>query len=196
MPIRQVGGFASDAWQRHIGMRFCIIFRKIIADFQYTNTEVRASAIIAAVHNSIYNYFGEHTVFRGFGENWGNSSTWKTFDIAHNTNRHIWKADLSNSSEGIVKFYLDENLVTTQTGARNADTNFTISSLAFASLQSTQGKYYSVKFEKNNTLIRNFVPAKNSSGVVGMYDLADPNPATAFHTNAGTGTFTAGPVVQ
>ncbi|MBR6752312.1 MAG: hypothetical protein IKL95_03520 [Alphaproteobacteria bacterium] len=164
----------------------------IIADFQYTNTELIPSAIIAAASNSIYNYFGEHTAFRGFGENWGNASTWKTFDIAHNTNRHIWKADLSNSSEGIVKFYLDENLVTTQTGAQNSDANFTISSLAFASLRSTQGKYYSVKFEKNNALIRDFVPAKNPDGKIGMYDKVNG----VFYENQGTGEFVAGDPVS
>ncbi len=53
-----------------------------------------------------------------------------------------------------------------------------------------KSKYYSYKvWNGNGDLIQNFVPAKNSSGVVGMYDLADPNPATAFHTNKGTGTF-------
>ena len=41
-----------------------------------------------------------------------------------------------------------------------------------------------------------FIPARrDSDGVVGMYDLADANPATAFHTNAGTGEFVAGPAV-
>ena len=46
----------------------------------------------------------------------------------------------------------------------------------------------------NNTMVRNFVPAKrNSDGAIGMYDLTNLNPATAFYTNSGTGTFTAGP---
>ena len=59
----------------------------------------------------------------------------------------------------------------------------------------SSGKYafYSFKMWEGDTLVRDMVPAKNASNVVGMYDLADPNPATAFHTNAGTGTFTAGP---
>jgi hypothetical protein len=39
-----------------------------------------------------------------------------------------------------------------------------------------------------------FIPARrDSDGILGMYDLADSNPETAFHTNAGTGTFVAGP---
>ena len=54
-------------------------------------------------------------------------------------------------------------------------------------------KTYSSKIYDDGILVQNLVPAKNSSGVVGMYDLADSNPETAFHTNAGTGEFIAGP---
>jgi hypothetical protein len=44
---------------------------------------------------------------------------------------------------------------------------------------------------KADALVGDFVPAKNSSGVVGMFDTV----GNRFYTNAGTGTFTAGPVV-
>ncbi len=59
------------------------------------------------------------------------------------------------------------------------------------------GKMYVTKiWDDNGALVRDFIPARRESdGVLGMYDLADSNPATAFHTNQGTGTFTAGPVV-
>ena len=59
------------------------------------------------------------------------------------------------------------------------------------------GRLYYVKIWKNGELVREFVPAKNSSNVVGMYDLTDPNPATAFYTNANTtgAAFVAGPAV-
>ena len=50
---------------------------------------------------------------------------------------------------------------------------------------------YSCKIYDNGVLIRDFVPAKNLDGTVGLYDLAND----AFYTNAGTGTFTAGPDV-
>ena len=59
-----------------------------------------------------------------------------------------------------------------------------------------KARLYQTKMWDNDIMVRNFVPAKrNSDGVIGMYDLADTNPATAFHTNAGTGTFTAGPTM-
>ena len=54
------------------------------------------------------------------------------------------------------------------------------------------GKVYYFKVWQGDSLALNLVPAKNSSGVVGMYDTVSGN----FFTNKGTGTFTAGPVVQ
>ena len=45
---------------------------------------------------------------------------------------------------------------------------------------------------RNDTLVRDFVPVKrNSDGAIGMYDTV----TKTFFANAGTGTFTAGPVV-
>ena len=55
------------------------------------------------------------------------------------------------------------------------------------------GKLYSFKLKNaDGTLVRDMIPARRESdGVLGMYDLANGQ----FYTNAGTGTFTAGPVV-
>ncbi len=60
------------------------------------------------------------------------------------------------------------------------------------------GRIYSAEIYQDGTLVRNFVPAKrNSDNAIGLYNLADPNPATAFYTNAKTdgANFAAGPVV-
>ena len=46
-------------------------------------------------------------------------------------------------------------------------------------------------WDSSGTLVRNFVPAKNASGVVGMYDTVEGR----FYENQGTGTFAAGPDV-
>ena len=55
------------------------------------------------------------------------------------------------------------------------------------------GKIYYFKIYVNNVLVRNFVPAKRKSdNVLGLYDLVN----NAFYTNAGTGTFTAGHIVD
>lgn len=47
------------------------------------------------------------------------------------------------------------------------------------------------KIYDNGTLVRDFIPCKNNSNVVGMYDLVND----MFYANQGTGTFTAGPQI-
>ena len=49
-------------------------------------------------------------------------------------------------------------------------------------------KLYDCSIYDNGTLVRNFVPARNSSGTLGLYDTANG----IFYTNQGSGTFTAG----
>ena len=53
------------------------------------------------------------------------------------------------------------------------------------------GKLYSAIIRENGNTIMRLVPAKNSSNVVGMYDTV----SGTFFTNAGTGTFVAGPEI-
>lgn len=53
-------------------------------------------------------------------------------------------------------------------------------------------KLYLFKIYDNDVLVRDFIPCKNSSGVIGLYDLVN----NQFYQNAGTGSFTAGPEVE
>lgn len=55
-----------------------------------------------------------------------------------------------------------------------------------------KGKVYYCKVWENGVLIRDMIPCKNSSNVVGMYDTV----TNAFYTNAGTGSFVAGAEVE
>ena len=54
-----------------------------------------------------------------------------------------------------------------------------------------EGYLYSCQIYDNGTLVRDFVPCKNASGAVGLYDIVEGQ----FYANAGTGAFTAGPEV-
>ena len=49
-------------------------------------------------------------------------------------------------------------------------------------------KVYSAKIYESGVLVRDFIPCKNASGVIGLYDLVN----NQFYQNAGTGTFIAG----
>lgn len=53
-------------------------------------------------------------------------------------------------------------------------------------------KMYSAKIYSGAELVRDFIPAQNAAGAVGLYDLA----GAKFYANAGTGSFTAGDVVE
>lgn len=53
------------------------------------------------------------------------------------------------------------------------------------------GEVYSCQIKKNGSLVRDYVPATNASGTVGLYDMANG----VFYGNAGTGVFIAGPVI-
>lgn len=50
---------------------------------------------------------------------------------------------------------------------------------------------YACQIYDNGTLVRDFVPCKNASGAVGLYDTVEGH----FYANAETGTFTAGPEI-
>lgn len=52
-------------------------------------------------------------------------------------------------------------------------------------------KLYSCKIYDNGTLVRDYVPCINQSGVAGLYDQVNGQ----FYSNAGTGSFIAGPEV-
>lgn len=89
--------------------------------------------------------------------------------------------------------------VATVDGSSVSFTNLTFSagqSLTLLALNSNgtvdgrrpSGKLYGAKVYNNNTLVRDFIPAMNASGVIGLWD--DVN--STFYTNAGTGTLTTG----
>lgn len=86
---------------------------------------------------------------------------------------HDWSGqNLSNVKLGILKLGMEGN--------------------AWYSSAPISAKIYSCTIKKGGALVRNFIPCKNASGVIGLWD--DVN--SAFHQNAGSGVFTAGPEVR
>lgn len=55
----------------------------------------------------------------------------------------------------------------------------------------SSAKLYNCSIYDNGVLIRSFIPCKNSSGTIGLYDSVN----NQFYQNAGTGTFIAGPEI-
>ena len=69
---------------------------------------------------------------------------------------------------------------------------FAINAAGTVSSGKFTGKVYSCQIYDNGTLVRDFVPAKNSSGTVGLYDTVNG----VFYTNAGSGAFAEGPLAS
>ena len=90
------------------------------------------------------------------------------------------------------QLFLDDNLQASYSvGDFQCEQNaWLMSCYSSNSSEYARGKLYSAKIYDGNTLIRNFIPCKNSSGTIGLYDIVN----SQFYTNVGTGgAFTAGP---
>lgn len=67
------------------------------------------------------------------------------------------------------------------------------SSSGAAAIQNIGGmKLYAFKMYDNGVLVRDFIPCKNSQGAIGLLDKVHD----VFYPNAGSGTFTAGPIAS
>lgn len=98
-----------------------------------------------------------------------------------------------NFNKNVVKF--NNNSYTFDAQTFQGSSNLTIFGMnTGGTVQYTaKMKLYSCEIYDNGTLIRNFIPCKNSSGTIGLYDIVN----SQFYTNVGTGgVFTAGPEVE
>lgn len=66
---------------------------------------------------------------------------------------------------------------------------FSLNTAGTVDTRRARGKLYSCKIYDNDQIVRNFIPCKNPSGIVGLYDVVN----SQFYSNAGTGEFIAGP---
>lgn len=100
-------------------------------------------------------------------------------------------------------FVIDKNKTTTTLGGANIDTRptatftaggplyiFAVNTVSAANYYSSARVYW-FKIFNNGTLVRDFIPCKNESGAVGLWDDVEGK----FYGNSGTGTFTAGNLV-
>ena len=91
------------------------------------------------------------------------------------------------------KFYANGNLFYTETdknydGEAQSGYLFNANALYNVDVIPSKMKLYYFKIWDNGTLVRDFVPALNPDGKIGMYDLVGGR----FYENAGTGTFIGG----
>ena len=94
-------------------------------------------------------------------------------------NKNIWTAGNSTISFSEVSFTANASIYLFSV---NNGGNYSKASM----------KLYSCRIYDNGTLVRDFIAAKRSDGTVGLYDTVN----SQFYSNAGTGTFIAGPEVK
>ena len=127
----------------------------------------------------------------------GSTRAFQTIGALHITREDYWKKDIEYT------VYMDKNVGQTVNGVTTvwsgtANTFTTPRTLSMFGTTDDTSRYakikmFYLKIWQSGELIRNFLPAKrNSDNVLGMWDTV----SQTFFTNAGTGTFTAGPVAQ
>ena len=158
---------------------------KISIDFQALSV-VADDTIIGTINPNCVIGYNTTEIYTGFKLGTGTSIAIATTV----TSRHT--AELSN---GVFKVDAQQKSFDQVTGFSH-----TLTALIFASHYTgiSDGAYgkcaakvYSAKIYESGVLVRDFIPCKNASGVVGMWD--DVN--SVFYQNAGSGTFIAGPEI-
>ena len=181
---------------------------------QYINTEIGTSSITKTEVVGQFTGLVSNTFIFGKTNNGTSRYGWGEYIYPYGAaNKFLWNyggwgvvtnADLNKHTFGIDTknglVYIDNTQFdTSQTSSSGANPAFVPDSLPIYLFARNSGgvvgyakaKIYSVKMWNNNELTHDFVPAENSSGVVGLYDTVN----NRFYTNAGTGEFTPGPVV-
>lgn len=164
---------------------------KVVFDFQMVNQKTEQQGVFGSRPGTS----GRFTVFTGYSNS--------DLQVDYNTAQTL--ASVSQTING-----LNVNSRTTIEVSNsliiNGNTVKTVSAVSFTSTynlflfaNNNAGtaqllgtlKLYSCQIYDNGTIVRDFIPCKNVDGTVGLWD--DVN--SVFYGNAGTGTFTAGPVV-
>ena len=173
----------------------------IITDVQ-TTSELKVDIVYSNISVSSTQY-----VFGG-GDGWENNmlaiTQYPLFGFANTSTIRNIPNELNKKYNAIVnknaiEFFYDGTRIYSNSYAYSSfsskyslalfGTNFANTLNQFASI-----KLYSCKIYSNDTLVRNFIPAKHKtySNLIGLYDTVNG----VFYTNKGTGTFTYGSVLS
>lgn len=156
---------------------------------QLTPPQTNAQVIIGSWYPTPFSLMGSYSgkFFSQFSDN---AST-ILFGPSHDINDHVFSSNINGNASFTINgstYGQSTYFGQMQNGALwlfsrnyNGSTN-----------ASAAAKIYYMRIYNNDTLVRNFIPAKrDSDDVIGMYD----NVSNQFFTNAGAGTFIAGPEV-
>lgn len=158
----------------------------IIAKFQLLSSTGNQTPILSRTSRNV----------ASFGVFIDSNSRWTAdYGTLRYTNSSIGAQTLINLNfdKNVVKFNNDSYTFDTQTF--QGSSNLTIFGMNTGGTVANNARmnFYSCEIYDNGTLIRSFIPCKNPSGTIGLYDIVN----SKFYTNVGSGgTFTAGPEVE
>lgn len=158
----------------------------IIAKFQLLSSTGNQTPIFSRTSRNV----------ASFGVFLDSNSKWTAdYGTLRYTNSSIGAQTLINLNfdKNVVKFNNDSYTFDAQTF--QGSSNLTIFGMNTGGTVANNARmnFYSCEIYDNGTLIRNFIPCKNPSGTIGLYDIVN----SKFYTNVGSGgTFTAGPEVE
>ena len=158
----------------------------IIAKFQLLSSTGNQTPIFSRTSRNV----------ASFGVFIDSNSRWTAdYGTLRYTNNSIGAQTLINLNfdKNVVKFNNDSYTFDAQTF--QSSSNLTIFGMNTGGTVANNARmnFYSCEIYDNGTLIRSFIPCKNPSGTIGLYDIVN----SKFYTNVGSGgTFTAGPEVE
>ena len=157
----------------------------IIAKFQILSSTGNQTPIFSRTSRNV----------ASFGVFLDSNSKWTAdYGTLRYTNSSIGAQNLINLNfdKNVVKFNNDSYTFDAQTF--QGSSNLTIFGMNTGGTVANNARmnFYSCEIYDNGTLIRSFIPCKNPSGTIGLYDIVN----SKFYTNVGSGgTFIAGPEV-
>ena len=203
-PLRRASklpyGYTELEHIRGTGTQYIDIGRKMYNNselelcFSFEEMQQDCSIFGSRQNSSVYNFEIASTNSFPIYLDFGNFSTSRaTYNNAAINTKYI--CTISKSLRAIY----DENhtLLARNTTGISADNTTPSNARIFDtvngfSANKLKGKIYYCKIWENGVLIRDMIPCKNPSNVVGMYDTVND----VFYTNAGSGSFVAGAEVE
>lgn len=158
---------------------------RVVMDFENMLIPADAAALFGARTDTEKNVFGMWFDTTAVQPQYGNVTyNTKPIAVASYNVRQIY--DLNKGVAAVGETSVTFNQLTFNSGC--ALTLLAMNTNGTVDERRASGKIYSAKVYDNGTLVRDFIPCKNASGTLGLWD----NVNSVFYANAGTGTFSTG----
>ena len=158
---------------------------RVVMDFENMLIPADAAALFGARTDTEKNVFGMWFDTTAVQPHYGNVTyNTKPIAVASYNVRQIY--DLNKGVATVGGTSVTFNQLTFNSGCNL--TLLAINTNGTVDERRASGKLYSAKIYDNGTLVRDFIPCKNASGTIGLWD----NVNSVFYANAGTGTFSTG----